>query len=553
MRVYLHTIFALMALTLFAACENNEPQKEEPTPEPEVKSLFEFSGEIASQVAISVNIKSNDPEMEYVALIAQKKYFTLNGIDTAKKLLDDDFAFISDYANRYNMSHREYLESMGWLIKGDKVDYNAKGLYPDTEYVVYCYGVEFTDEGMRGTTDVYHTVIKTSGPITNDANFTIDCSVDGNIVDISIDTNGYEGYYYYYLIPETSREYLPEGEAMDSTHVEMLSNMTYDNFNQWINIDGIAIDKFCVKGATNISERVEPNTNYMAVAFALSEDTIPLLCSTPSVKYFTSGDFSKSELTLDVQVTGITSYEAILNVKPSNENDAYTCIFLSASQVPLYDSNYQLMKFIAENFEPSIFNGPIENEKLGPLMPDTEYVVYAFGIDGEMPTTELYEIRFTSNGATEGSVEITDIKILQLFDKNEIIAIDPSYRAKLGDCECIAIVEATTNTPCDTLYFWWYEEWMTIEYSEEAFLEDLLMYPYANNPEIMDMYYSMNNDDKFLFAGIAEDESGNLSDIFYSDSFLLSKDMVSPAEEFFKYVEDDNAATTMVLFRRQRP
>jgi hypothetical protein len=189
MRVYLHTIFALMALTLFAACENNEPQKEEPTPEPEVKSLFEFSGEIASQVAISVNIKSNDPEMEYVALIAQKKYFTLNGIDTAKKLLDDDFAFISDYANRYNMSHREYLENMGWLIKGDKVDYNAKGLYPDTEYVVYCYGVNVEGENYEATTEVYYEVISTSAPALQDVKFDIETSVNGNSVAITITPN----------------------------------------------------------------------------------------------------------------------------------------------------------------------------------------------------------------------------------------------------------------------------------------------------------------------------------------------------------------------------
>lgn len=90
---------------------------------------------------------------------------------------------------------------------------------------------------------------------------------------------------------------------------------------------------------------------------------------------------------------------------------------------------------------------------------------------------------------------------------------------------------------------------MKIEYSQEAFLEDLLMYPYAQNPEIMDMYYSMDNDDQFFFGGIAEDENGNLGDIYYGESFLLSEDMVSPAEEFFPYVtsNEDNTPTTSSL------
>ena len=139
-------------------------------------------------------------------------------------------------------------------------------------------------------------------------------------------------------------------------------------------------------------------------------------------------------------------------------------------------------------------------------MPDTEYVVLAFGIDGNMPTTDLYQVRFTSEAAVMGTTQITDIKLVKLFDKEEIVALDPSYRRKLGDCECVAIVEATTNEPCDKLYFWWYEEWMKSGYTEEAFLEDLLMYPYANNPEIMDMYYSMDDGDLFFFGGIAEDK-----------------------------------------------
>ena len=130
----------------------------------------------------------------------------------------------------------------------------------------------------------------------------------------------------------------------------------------------------------------------------------------------------------------------------------------------------------------------------------------------------------------------------------EIIALDSSYKNKLANCECVAIVEAKTNIPTDKIYMWWYEEWMRVEYSEEAFLEDLLMYDYANNPEIMDMYYSYSDQERWLFAGIAEDESGNMSEIFYTEPFMLSKDMCDPAEEFFSYV--GNTATTALLSRR---
>ena len=539
MRLFLQSILVFASMALCVACRNDEPNVEPPAPDNKVEGVLCFDNERASQRALSVDITSEDPDMEYIVLLAQKKHFVLNEIDTRKKLVDDDLFYISKLAEQYNMGIRDFMEQMSWLCQGDRMGYSATGLYPDTEYVVYCYGVEFTDEGFEATTDVCYDIIKTAGPITKDVEFDISCTVDGNLIDVYINPNDYEGNYYYYLIPDTWREYVAEGETLDDTRIEMLSNITFDYFYQLHNTNGTPIDELCMKGETFHEERVEPNANYMVVAFAVSDDSTPLLCSTPSVKHFTSGDFAKTSLKLDIDVTDITPYSANLNVRPSNNNETYTCIFLAASQVPWVESDFQLMKALAGGFQPSEFTGPIKNEYLGPLMPGTEYVVLAFGIDGDMPTTDLYQVRFASEEAVEGTTRITDIKLVKLFDAREIIALDPSYRAKLGDCECVAIVEATTNEPCDKLYFWWYEEWMKIEYNDEAFLEDLLMYPYANNPEIMDMYYSMSPDDLFFFGGIAEDAKGNLGDIYYGDSFLLSEDMVNQAEEFFQYVDED--------------
>ena len=543
MRLFLQSILTFTTLVLCLSCNTDEPTGDTPTPNDKVEGVIRFSDERSSQRALSLNIISDDPDMEYIVLLAQKKHFILNEIDSQKKLVEDDYFYVQSLANQYNIEVRDFLQQMGWLVKGNKMGYSAMGLYPDTEYVVYCYGVEFTDEGYEATTEIFYDIIKTAGPVAKQAEFDITCTIDGNLVDVSIDPNDYDGYYFYLIVPETWREYISEGEEMNSTHIEMLSNTTFDRFNQWQNVDGTPIEQFCFQGQHIHSERLEPNTNYMVVAFAVSDDTTPLLCSVPAVKHFTSGDYAKTSLKLDIEVTDITPYSANLNLRPSNNSEEYTCIFIAKSQLPLVDSDYQLMKALANGFQPSIFTGPIKNEYLGPLMPQTEYVVLAFGLDGNIPTTDLYQVHFSSLEATVGTTQITDIELIKLFDTEDIIAIDPSYRMKLGDCECVAIVEATTNKPCDKLYFWWYEEWMKIGYSEEAFLEDLLMYSYANNPEIMDMYYSMGNDDLFFFAGIAEDEKGNLGDIYYGDAFVVSRDMVSPAEEFFSYVTSNDEAT----------
>lgn len=541
MRHFLRSILAVALIALAAACQN-EPPHEPVEPKP-----FAFENKQIKHTELSLDIAPEDKELEYVVLFAEKKHFIANGIDTREELLADDLAMLRQYADYYGITIREFLEGMKWITKGDKEGYKVTNLYPATEYVVYCYGVNVEDENYEATTEVYYEVISTTAPKLQDIDFDIKANIVGNSVAITITPNDYNGLYYSYIVPDTNNYYLPEGAPFNSDYLAHYRNTTWATFNELINNQGIAAEHFCHSGEVTINDRLNPNANYMVICFAVSEDQTPILCSEPSIAYFTTQESNKSDLKIEIKVEDITQYNAMLTVTPSKRGEDYACVFLAASQLPPLESEYEQMMFIIENFDPAIFSGPF-SEALTPLMPSTEYVVVAFGIENNLPTTDMFAYRFTSLEAGTSEVYIESIEIVKLFDVEEIIALDKSYTSILAECECVAIVEAKTNIPTDKLRFWWYEEWMRVEYSEEAFLEDLLMYDYANNPEMMDMYYSMNDQDRFLFAGIAEDENGNMSEIFYTEPFLMSKDMCDPAEEFFSYV--GSASTTAVIFRR---
>lgn len=541
MRHFLRSILAVALIALAAACQN-EPPHEPVKPKP-----FAFENKQIKHTELSLDIAPEDKELEYVVLFAEKKHFIANGIDTREELLADDLAMLRQYADYYGITIRELLEGMKWITKGDKEGYKVTNLYPATEYVVYCYGVNVEGENYEATTEVYYEVITTTAPKLQDIDFDIKANIVGNSVAITITPNDYNGLYYSYIVPDTNNYYLPEGAPFNADYLAHYRNTTWATFNELINNQGIAAEHFCHSGEVTINDRLNPNANYMVICFAVSEDQTPILCSEPSIAYFTTEESNKSDLKIEIKVTDITQYNAMLTVTPSKRGEDYACIFLAASQLPPLESEYEQMMFIIENFDPAIFSGPF-SEALTPLMPSTEYVVVAFGIENNLPTTDMFAYRFTSLEAGTSEVYIESIEIVKLFDVEEIIALDKSYTSILAECECVAIVEAKTNIPTDKLRFWWYEEWMRVEYSEEAFLEDLLMYDYANNPEMMDMYYSMSDQDRFLFAGIAEDENGNMSEIFYTEPFLMSKDMCDPAEEFFSYV--GSASTTAVIFRR---
>lgn len=541
MRHFLKSILAVALITLAAACQN-EPPHEPVKPKP-----FAFENKQIKHTELSLDIAPEDKELEYVVLFAEKKHFIANGIDTREELLADDLAMLRQYADYYGITIREFLEGMKWITKGDKEGYKVTNLYPATEYVVYCYGVNVEGENYEATTEVYYEVITTTAPKLQDIDFDIKANIVGNSVAITITPNDYNGLYYSYIVPDTNNYYLPEGAPFNADYLAHYRNTTWATFNELINNQGIAAEHFCHSGEVTINDRLNPNANYMVICFAVSEEQTPILCSEPSIAYFTTQESNKSDLKIEIKVEDITQYNAMLTVTPSKRGEDYACVFLAASQLPPLESEYEQMMFIIENFDPAIFSGPF-SEALTPLMPSTEYVVVAFGIENNLPTTDMFAYRFSSLEAGTSEVYIESIEIVKLFDVEEIIALDKSYTSILAECECVAIVEAKTNIPTDKLRFWWYEEWMRVEYSEEAFLEDLLMYDYANNPEMMDMYYSMSDQDRFLFAGIAEDENGNMSEIFYTEPFLMSKDMCDPAEEFFSYV--GSASTTAVIFRR---
>lgn len=251
------------------------------------------------------------------------------------------------------------------------------------------------------------------------------------------------------------------------------------------------------------------------------------------------------KFTISIEVTDITAYKAMLTITPSNDRDRYACVFLSTEQVPVVDDDATMMQAIIERYDPAIFNG-VWSEELTPLSPNTGYTVLAFGIQKDTPTSELFRYDFTSAEAGECKVKIESIDLVKLFDSREIVALDPSFEGQLAECECVAIVEMKTSVPTDNVYFWWYEEWMTAEYSEEAFFEDLLLYEPTDTVEVMDMYYSMNDEDRFFFAGIAEDDEGNKSPIYFGEPFTLSKEQCDPAEEFFTYVNNGSANTFIV-------
>ena len=239
MRHFLRSILAVALIALAAACQN-EPPHEPVKPKP-----FAFENKQIKHTELSLDIAPEDKELEYVVLFAEKKHFIANGIDTREELLADDLAMLRQYADYYGITIREFLEGMKWITKGDKEGYKVTNLYPATEYVVYCYGVNVEGENYEATTEVYYEVITTTAPKLQDIDFDIKANIVGNSVAITITPNDYNGLYYSYIVPDTNNYYLPEGAPFNADYLAHYRNTTWATFNELINNQGIAAEHFC--------------------------------------------------------------------------------------------------------------------------------------------------------------------------------------------------------------------------------------------------------------------------------------------------------------------
>lgn len=524
----LYNIAFIALILLYTGCEPAE-NSPEPTPEPDTNHFFSFENIDADNTSLSLDITVEKSDVEYIVFMSEKSYFADNGIDTERALLDDDYIYFSKMAEQYNMSVYEFLKNIGWLISGDKLGYKGIYLNPGTEYIIYCYGVKFDGEYYDVITDVEYCIIKTTAPELQEITFDIECEVDGNNTSISITPNNYNGLYYAYIFAEGDSCYVAPDGTLDERHIAKICNRAYGEFSQLIDNEGIAPTEFCLQGEISVEQRLQPETNYMIAVFAVSDEMLPLLCSTPSLAHFTTGLPNLSDMNIDLAVTDITPYTAQLTITPST-NEPYAAILISGNDLKMLpEDEIECMHTIIEFFQPAIFRG-VFSETMMPLMPETEYAIVAFGCEEEQPTSHLFTKVFVSEAATLGDIYIEDIVIHKVFDIGEIAAIDSRYEPYIEECECLVYVEAFTNAPCDKIYYWWYDGFMRVEYPEEAFLEDLLMYGYTPSQEIMGLWYG----DEFFFAGIAEDDNGNLSEIFFGDSFVLTPDQCSPAEEFFE-------------------
>lgn len=531
---------AIVALMTVVSCETPDAPTKQVDPEP-LNTIIPL-GVGDSEIRFDVTARNEDDE--YVVACVEQELLVEAGIFTSEMLVAYHNDLYTERAVAEGVALREYLTAEGMLLKGNKQALRFDGLRPATVYVVCCYGVEFTKEGsLSMTTAIAYEEFTTTAPELADVKFKLTTRVDGNNAVVNITPSEYDGMYYCCFVAEGDPLYLPEEQSMDSSYCHELRSAMYDRFSGYA-ADGLLSGNYTYNGVVTLREELEPETRYMVVCFAVNNAKVPVMSSKPAISRFRTLD-AEQRMVVDIAVTDITPYNARLTLTPSKDVP-YTSVFLSWEQYSFAEeySDMMVMETILSNFMPAVFRDE-HSEMLTPLMPDTEYVVVAFGVDGQIPVSELFIYRFTTPVAISGTNSITGYTVHKIFDTEAIVALDSSLDYLVEECECVVIAEVHTEKPVDDVYWWWYYADQREIYTDEAFLEDLLLWGYTPTLTAYGLWY----DEEYIFAGVVEDENGNLSEINYGDVFVPTREDCSPAEEFFDYVNTEVMSQSCVITR----
>ena len=403
-----------------------EPKPADKPNVPDEQPCFAFEILETSKTTVSFRVTPQAKAMPYVLMIVDKA--TFDTFDSVEAYVADDVAWFEEVAQSLGLTLEEYLETS--LNVGVKED-SAEGLIPDTEYLLYAYHLTTSGEKVS---DFEYKVFKTETLGHVDATFEVsvsDVSYYEATVNVVPSSNNIT--YFVNVMSEERLAGFGEGAEAYTNHLIALRNY-YLGMNATTEQ---MIANLCFAGQKSLTvSDLTPGTKHYAYAIGVDGDFFPN--TEAFVVEFDTLSAESSNLTFEVDITGV-GYDHVEGiVTPSNDTETYICSIQTAESLTWYASDEEFMQVLISDLEwwyggveTALHTGVTDLSTYGGLYPETEYVVVCFGYN-ETPTTELFTFPFTTTEASGNPAELTvefDIDYERLSHNTVYVTATPSVGA----------------------------------------------------------------------------------------------------------------------------
>ena len=372
--------------------------------------------EATEAVAVVVSVETASPETTWIGQIVDKEWF--EAYTDEEKILEDRDYFYS-MAEEEGITFEQYIAKV--LNKGSHNNLRMGGLDPETDYVMYVYGMNNIGEA---TTAIYHAPFTTTAPYQgNDVTFDIEVVVNRAVATVSIQPS-HEGVAYFnnLITREDFEAYGSIEAAADGVIAKII-----EDYAAWDYSLAEAFEYNTDYLATTYEFEAMANTEYVAFAFKWNDKCQRL--SEVSYTWFEVGDIPPSENVITVEISNVT--QTTFDIVTTTTNlDPYIIFPIPAIEISKMRSdetifNYLMQEYGTWGLEYYLCEGDVKGTFSG-LEADTEYAVLVFGYEAGVRTTKIKNIGITT--AQAGDIEACqyNIEVSNVGDREAWVKITPS-------------------------------------------------------------------------------------------------------------------------------
>lgn len=350
-----------------------------------------------SPVSITFNVTASHPDMTWIPMVTYKEYWDQKLSD--EEIYISDLAYFEYLADNAGISRDEFLADMVGM--GSQSDIEITGLTPETEFVVYVYGL--TVDGER-TTDIVAREATTEKPYEGDITFTFDIKEEDYIMEFVV-TPSHKGVNFYHGVATESeieawkalagsdnlRDAIQQGEIEvgieDFMYYDFIDDRK-DFFDMYNEIDTV----------DDGWERVKAGKKYILYAAKWDEDC--RLIGEVSTAEYTAPAAEMSDNKLTVEIREVNQSQVSVAVTTTN-NDPYVVIPMKSEDIAgmsddeIYNHvmtkyDYLVSEYMANGDSFRIFSR---------MRPETNYTILAFGSTAGTMTTDMVKVEVTTTAS----------------------------------------------------------------------------------------------------------------------------------------------------------
>lgn len=482
--------------------------------EPEEPKAFDITIEEVAANSFTMSIVPEDKEITY----------DYGGISVADlNTLPDDETFVTEFlipsyeqlAAANNMTLEALLTEI--LSTGDQTGLTVSGLAAETDYYAYAVGLSTSGE----MTTEFVKVQFTSEPLsTFDA--TLEVTVDGPDAVVKVipadETTGW-----YSLVFDGQGHANADMIASAQGQVEGMIQMN-GMFGMTREAAVAALTKY---GTQELSYELDATTDYTAAAFTI--DANGYISSNPALKEFTTDEVAMSDNRISLDVTSNNGRRVEFTVNATN-SDPYVFFTYQYTGTWTEMTDQQIIDYILENQDVSNYTryGSVSSYVEG-LRQQTDFMVFAFGIDGGVVTTELFRMPFTTAEATPNDLKFS-YDYGPYYNGDEAAAKYPDQLAS-----AVGKIVFPASYQVDEYYGIWHDLYQGDLTDETAYPdEDVYQALRVNGNTWLTptMIYILDPNQIYTVCGFVEAQDGSFGEIYRQIVGPFTFDGCSPIDDF---------------------